>query len=225
MVSCKLLHQPLHGLIWLGFGLGTNLATGSQTETSLSAENTGTSVALLQETNNQAGITGPSSLLESSQLLARSPAKESWLAKTAGLFDVVIQEYNTPSILIGPGAPVRATTMRERTPLGLFRVIMMANTSFLADMITKLSSMLDRDSRKNLASTSSAMNNLVHRNINLKRLAAQDQEITSKKKAKMAKTARKGALKDQKRSKSMCIGHSFPLITSCMDINMQQKHV
>ena len=87
----------------------------------------------------------------------------------------------------------------------------MANTKFLADTTAIISSMLDCDSRKNLALTSTAMNNLVHRKIHLKRPAAQDQEISSKKKPKKTKKARMSwtlVPEDQKRSKSTCIGHS-----------------
>ena len=177
-------------------GLGTDLATASPSNPSFSVETTGPLAAIVQEINKSAVIGEPDSFHEFSQLAREFHGKMSRLAQPSGA-----TFHWTDTGFTGPSAPVTATAMRARTPLGSFRVIMMANTRFLANTTTIISSMLDCDSRKNLASTSSAMNNLVHRNINLKRPAAQDQETSSKKKAKKTKKAK-------------CLGDWLPRIKS-----------
>ena len=198
-------------------GLGTDLATASHSDPSFRAETTGSPAAVIQEMNKSAAVSEPDPFDKISVLAG----KMSRLADTAKPSMATVQKNNTPSIFTRPGAPVRAMIMQERTALGSFGTIMKPDTNFLADTVKALSSMLDCDSRKNLASTSSAINNLVLRNINHKRPAAQEQETTSKKKAKKAKIATKLARKDEERSKSMCIGRcSFP-ITCHININLQ----
>ena len=175
-------------------GLGTDLATASHSDPSFSVETTGPPAAIVQENNKSAVIGEPDTFHETRLLVTQFAGRMARLADTAMPSVATTQGSNTPSIFTGPGVPVKATIMRERTPLGLFGVIMKADTTFLADTTTIISSMLDCNSRKNLASTSSAMNNLVHRNINLKRPAAQDQETTSKKKAKKTKMSKKAKI-------------------------------
>ena len=53
--------------------------------------------------------------------------------------DIYIYKYDAldwdkrRAVFTGPGAPVKATIMRERTPLGSFGIIMKPYTTFLAE--------------------------------------------------------------------------------------------